>query len=117
MTESDLASRPEFPPYFAQRCTWLHAIDHNDGREAVVTERKFSMLVLTRKCRQSVVVEGCGGAAERLTVTVLEISGARVKLGFDVAPGVPVHRQEVWERINGIVGAAGPIRRPAAKFA
>jgi carbon storage regulator CsrA len=59
------------------------------------------MLVLTRKCRQSVVVEGCGSAAEMLTVTVLEIRGARVKLGFDVRGDVPVHRGEVWARLNG----------------
>ena len=60
------------------------------------------MLVLSRKCRQSVVVEGCGPAAEMLTVTVLEIRGARVKLGFEVADDVPVHRAEVWERMNGV---------------
>ena len=59
------------------------------------------MLILTRKCRQSVVVEDCGGAAQKLTITVLEIRGARVKLGFDVAGDVPVHRGEVWARING----------------
>jgi carbon storage regulator CsrA len=58
------------------------------------------MLVLTRKCHQAVVVEGCGGPAERLTVTVIEIRGARVKLGFEVAKEV-IHRQEVWEQING----------------
>lgn len=66
------------------------------------------MLVLSRKCQQSVVVEGCGGNAQLLTVTVLEICGARVKLGFDVAGDVPVHRLEVWERINGTDGAASP---------
>ena len=58
------------------------------------------MLVLTRKCQQQVVVEGCGAASQMLTVTVLEIRGARVKLGFEVAVEVPVHRGEVWSRIN-----------------
>ena len=65
------------------------------------------MLVLSRKCRQSVVVEGCGSAAEMLTVTVLEIRGARVKLGFDVGGDVPVHRGEVWARINGDAQGGG----------
>jgi carbon storage regulator len=59
------------------------------------------MLVLTRKCHQAVVVEEFGEAAQKLTVTVLEIRGARVKLGFNVAKDVAVHRQEVWERIHG----------------
>ena len=59
------------------------------------------MLVLTRKCHQAVVVEEFGGTAQVLTVTVLEIRGTRVKLGFVVARDVAVHRQEVWERING----------------
>jgi carbon storage regulator CsrA len=35
-----------------------------------------------------------------LKVTVLEIRGARVKLGFDVDKDVPVHRWEVWERLQ-----------------
>jgi carbon storage regulator CsrA len=75
------------------------------------------MLVLTRKCRQSVVVEGCGATAQNLTVTVLEISGTRVKLGFDVAGDVPVHRAEVWARIKGIVGGEVPSGVSAARFA
>lgn len=59
------------------------------------------MLVLSRKCQQAVVVEGCGGPAQKLTVTVVEIRGGRVKLGFDVAKEVVIHRHEVWEQIHG----------------
>lgn len=58
------------------------------------------MLVLTRKSNEAVVVEGCGGPDRRLTVTVLDITRGRVKLGFDVAADVAIHRREVWERIN-----------------
>ena len=75
------------------------------------------MLVLSRKCQQSVVVEGCGSDAKLLTVTVLEICGARVKLGFDVAADVPVHRLEVWQRINGNDGAASPTSGPVERSA
>jgi carbon storage regulator CsrA len=35
-----------------------------------------------------------------MLVLTLEIRGGRVKLGFEVAKDVPVHRQEVWERIR-----------------
>jgi carbon storage regulator CsrA len=58
------------------------------------------MLVLSRKNQESVVVGGDDGFHRLLKVTVLGIHGANVKLGFDVDPDVPVHRSEVWERIN-----------------
>jgi len=58
------------------------------------------MLVLSRRNRESVVVGGSEGCERLLTVTVLEICGARVKLGFEVDNDVPVHRSEVWERIR-----------------
>jgi hypothetical protein len=41
------------------------------------------MLVLSRKCQESVVVGGTAGHARLLTVTVLEIRGATVRLGFE----------------------------------
>ena len=58
------------------------------------------MLVLSRKNRESVVVGGADGFHRLLKVTVLEIQGTNVKLGFEVDADVPVHRSEVWERIT-----------------
>ena len=46
------------------------------------------------------VVGGGGGFARVLKVKVLEISGGRVKLGFEVDADIPVRREEVWERIG-----------------
>ena len=57
------------------------------------------MLVLSRKSRESVVVGGGGGFDRLLKVTVLEIVGGKVKLGFEAEADVPVHRLEVWERM------------------
>jgi carbon storage regulator CsrA len=57
------------------------------------------MLVLTRKSRESVVIGGTDGFHRLLKVTVLEIAGAKVRLGFDVDADIPVHRSEVWKRI------------------
>ena len=58
------------------------------------------MLVLTRKCQESVVV-GAPNIYERLLkVTVLDIRGGQVKLGFEVDSDVSVHRWEVWDRIS-----------------
>ena len=58
------------------------------------------MLVLSRKNRESVVVGGADGFHRLLKVTVLDIHGTNVKLGFEVDASVPVHRSEVWERIR-----------------
>jgi carbon storage regulator CsrA len=57
------------------------------------------MLVLSRKNRQSVVVGSADGFQYLCKITVLAISNGKVKLGFDVDAGVPVHREEVWQRI------------------
>ncbi len=57
------------------------------------------MLVLTRTTQESVVVGGSDGFERVLKVTVLEIQGGKVRLGFEAEADVPIHRQEVWERI------------------
>lgn len=62
------------------------------------------MLVLSRKCNESVVVGGPGRADQMLKVTVLEVVAGRVRLGFEVAEDVPVHRWEVWEQIRAAGG-------------
>ncbi len=72
------------------------------------------MLVLSRKNQQSVVVGSAVGLDRLLTVTVLEIRGGKVKLGFDVPPEIPVHRQEVWERIQAEGEHHGPTTLPWA---
>lgn len=65
------------------------------------------MLVLSRKSLEAVAVGGADGFNRLLKVTVLEIKHGKVKLGFEVAPDVPVHRWEIYERIqNGKVPAA-----------
>ena len=58
------------------------------------------MLVLTRKNQESVVVGGLNGIVPLLKVTVLEIRGRKVRLGFEADAGVAVHRWEVWEQLR-----------------
>ena len=72
------------------------------------------MLVLSRKNRESVVVGGADGLHRLLKVTVLGIQGTNVKLGFEVDADVPVHRSEVWERINGNGQAKSSSESPGA---
>jgi carbon storage regulator CsrA len=58
------------------------------------------MLILSRKRQEAVVVGRGGGFEQLLKVTVLEIRGGNVKLGFEADAGIPVHRWEVWERLR-----------------
>jgi carbon storage regulator CsrA len=75
-------------------------IPHENGGDA--------MLVLTRKSQQAVVVGGSKGFERLLKVTVLQIDHGQVRLGFEVDSEVPVHRLEVWERLNDGGRADGP---------
>jgi carbon storage regulator CsrA len=73
------------------------------------------MLVLSRKSNESVIVGGSEACQRIFKVTVLEVNGGRVKLGFEVDTDVPVHRFEVWEQIrngsesNGSAGDTMPV--------
>jgi carbon storage regulator CsrA len=61
------------------------------------------MLILSRKSLESVMVGGPGepgGGECLLKVTVLEIRGQSVRLGFEAEGNIPIHRWEVWERIR-----------------
>jgi carbon storage regulator CsrA len=62
------------------------------------------MLVLTRKNGESVVVLPVKGLEPTLRITVLEIKGSNVRLGFVAGDNIPIHRTEIWERIK----ARGP---------
>jgi carbon storage regulator len=70
------------------------------------------MLVLTRKSNEAVIVGGSTGFECLLKVTVLDICGGKVRLGFEVDKEVPVHRWEVWERLQdggaGVAVSRGP---------
>ena len=58
------------------------------------------MLVLSRKPEESVVIGEPHSFERLLKVTVLEIRGGKVRLGFEASADFPVHRWEVWERIR-----------------
>ena len=58
------------------------------------------MLVLSRKAQEAVVVGGADSTQSLLKVTVLEIKNGSVRLGFEAPADVPVHRWEIWERIQ-----------------
>jgi len=57
------------------------------------------MLVFTRKRGDAVAIGDERGSDQVVKVTVLEVRGLQVKLGFEAANHIAVHRWEVWERI------------------
>jgi carbon storage regulator len=60
----------------------------------VISQGGLTMLVLSRKRGETITI-GNG-----VTVTVLAVQGDRVKIGVMAPAEVPVHRQEIHERIG-----------------
>ena len=52
------------------------------------------MLVLTRKSNQSIMI------GDEIEVSVLAVSGEKVRLGIDAPKSVPVFRKEVYAEIQ-----------------
>lgn len=53
------------------------------------------MLVLTRKLGEEIVIPSL-----EVTIRVVEVRGEKVRLGIDAPSEIPVHRKEVWNRIQ-----------------
>lgn len=52
------------------------------------------MLILSRKKNESVVIDG------EIVITVVEVRGDKVRLGFDAPKNIKIHRVEVAESIE-----------------
>jgi carbon storage regulator CsrA len=52
------------------------------------------MLILTRRVGESLKI------GEEVTVTVLGVKGNQVRVGVAAPKSVPVHREEIFERIK-----------------
>ena len=53
------------------------------------------MLILTRRVGESLRI------GDEVSVTVLGIKGSQVRIGVNAPKSVSVHREEVYDRING----------------
>ena len=73
------------------------------------------MLVLSRKSQEAVIVGGADGFDRLLKVTVLAIQSGKVRLGFEIDPCIPVHREEIWERIPPATRRSGRRYQAAAR--
>src|SRR3954465_4868050 len=61
------------------------------------------MLVLTRKIGESIVI------GDNVRVVVVSLEGQQCRLGVVAPRAVPVHRQEVYERIRADRGDPSPL--------
>lgn len=59
------------------------------------------MLVLSRNESEQVII---GTGDDRITVTIVQIRGDKVIIGFDAPREISVHRREVYEAIHGTEG-------------
>jgi carbon storage regulator len=64
------------------------------------------MLVLTRRSGQVIRI------GESVTVTVMQLTPGRVRIGIDAPGAVPVHRGEIYQRIQQENLAAGATASP-----
>jgi carbon storage regulator CsrA len=94
--------------YCALLSPWWQQLHQLFGR-AHLEYGGSTMLVLSRKTQESVIVGGSEAFDRILKVTVLEVCGGKVRLGFEVDGDIPVHRAEVWERIHS-APRIGPAR-------
>jgi carbon storage regulator len=58
------------------------------------------MLVLSRKCSETIVIGGADDLRNAFRVTILEIRGGKVRLGIEADSGTSVLRREIAEHLH-----------------
>ncbi|MCC5872955.1 MAG: carbon storage regulator CsrA [Gammaproteobacteria bacterium] len=64
------------------------------------------MLILTRRVGETLVI------GDDVSVTVLGVKGNQVRLGVNAPKDVSVHREEIYQRIQGEKGNVPPGQGP-----
>ncbi len=61
------------------------------------------MLILTRRAGETVMI------GSDVTITVLGVKGNQVRIGINAPKDVAVHREEIYERIQGEKASEGEV--------
>lgn len=71
------------------------------------------MLILTRRVGETVMI------GNDVTITVLGVKGNQVRVGINAPKNLPVHREEIYERIKKEIAAAegGKVEEPNGNIA
>ena len=60
------------------------------------------MLILTRRVGETLMV------GDEVSITVLGVKGNQVRIGINAPKDVPVHREEIYQRIKMEENSSGP---------
>ncbi len=69
------------------------------------------MLVLSRKKNESLVIN------DDVTIVVVEIRGDKVRLGIEAPTAIPVHRQEIYDKLRSNNNGGDPANEVDASLA
>ena len=58
------------------------------------------MLVLSRKTDESIIID------QRITITILEVRGDKIRIGIDAPKEIPILREELFVKSAATVTAA-----------
>jgi carbon storage regulator len=56
--------------------------------------KEAGMLILTRRIGETLMI------GSNVTVTVVGVKGGQIRIGINAPKGIPVHREELYERIR-----------------
>lgn len=65
------------------------------------------MLILTRRVGETLIID------DKVSVTILGVKGAQVRVGVDAPKEVAVHREEIYRRIKADASPDGAPPPPA----
>src|SRR5262245_21621095 len=92
------------------RCFLRADVGNRAGTPPEPTSWRWLMLVLTRRVGETTVIDG------DIEVTVVSVSGGRVRLGIKAPPYIRVNRLEIEQELEALEVGAGKETRPTERW-